>query len=54
MLIFSILMLTKGAGIGVKVINYVVVILAFTLILFFLGNQLKAKKIGMLTIHFKI
>ena len=38
MSIFSILMLTKGAKVGVKTINYVVVILLFTLILFFLGD----------------
>ena len=44
MLIFSILMLTKGAGIGVKTINYVVVILAFTLILFFLGQPIESKE----------
>ena len=38
MSVFSILMLTKGAKVGVKTINYVVIILLFTLILFFLGD----------------
>ena len=43
MLMFSLLMITKGAKVGVKTINYVVVILVFTLILFFLGEPIKEK-----------
>ena len=42
--LFSILMLTKGAKVGVKTINYVVVILLFTLILFFLGDPIQTQE----------